>query len=67
MLFGGWAILCLLAGHSFTSIVFILVGMFWILPKIWDNFIAKSLDNNSVKLLMFIAVLCIICAIYCLL
>lgn len=64
MLIGLWILICLITGHSLTSLIFFLVGIFFIAPFVWKNFISKGFEGSASKILMFIALLCLIFAIF---
>jgi hypothetical protein len=60
----GWLALCFVTGESITGLIFLVVGLFWILPTIWDKYISKTFAGDTSRLLLFLAALCIILAIY---
>lgn len=64
MTIGLWIIICLITGHSFVSLIFFLVGIFFIAPFAWKHFISKGFEGTVPKILLFAALLCLIFAIF---
>lgn len=59
-----WVAICIVTGQSLAGLLFLIVGVLWVIPSVWDRYVSKTFDNDTNKILMLIAILCLILAIF---
>jgi hypothetical protein len=59
-----WLGLCLVSGESMVPCFFLLLGLFWGIPKFWQCVVCKTFEDSTDRNLMLLAVFFLMLAIF---
>lgn len=59
-----WMGLCLIGGLPLFPCIFLIVAVFWALPRVWYSGLSRTFENHTDRMLLFAAAILVVLALF---